>query len=44
MSSRRKVLKTLSTLPLIGGVMGPSMLRAKGLDASITQPAGTHHQ
>ena len=38
MSSRRKVLKTLSTLPLVGGILGPSMLTAKAVETTIAKP------
>ncbi|WP_299530124.1 aminotransferase class V-fold PLP-dependent enzyme [Ulvibacterium sp.] len=38
MSSRRKVLKTLSTLPLIGGLLGPELLRAKVVEKTIAKP------
>ena len=38
MSSRRKVLKTLSTLPLVGGILGPSMLTAKAVETNIAKP------
>ncbi|MEO9894474.1 selenocysteine synthase [Aurantibacter sp.] len=44
MSSRRKALKTLSTLPLVGGLLGPSILGAAGgkvtskLACPITEP------
>ncbi|SDM37258.1 aminotransferase class V-fold PLP-dependent enzyme [Kriegella aquimaris] len=38
MSSRRKVLKTLSALPLVGGILGPSMLTAKAVETTIAKP------
>ncbi|WP_425235451.1 aminotransferase class V-fold PLP-dependent enzyme [Ulvibacterium sp.] len=38
MSSRRKVLKTLSALPLVGGLLGPELLRAKVVEKTITKP------
>lgn len=39
MSSRRKALKTLSTLPLVGGFLGPGILTAKGFEQTVIQPA-----
>ncbi|WP_282159907.1 aminotransferase class V-fold PLP-dependent enzyme [Ulvibacterium marinum] len=38
MSSRRKVLKTLSALPLVGGLLGPELLRAKVLEETVVKP------
>lgn len=38
MLSRRKVLKTLTALPVVGGMLGPSLLTAKGVEAMI-EPA-----
>ena len=38
MSSRRKVLKTLSALPFVGGILGPSMLTAKAVEETIAKP------
>lgn len=38
MSSRRKVLKTLSALPLVGGLLGPELLRAKVVEKTIAKP------
>lgn len=39
MSSRRKVLKTLSTLPIVGGLLGPSFLSAKVVEETLVKPA-----
>ena len=36
--SRRKVLKTLSALPVAGGLMGTGLLSAKTLETSVAQP------
>ncbi len=38
MSSRRKVLKTLTALPLVGGMLAPSMLMANVVDKTIAKP------
>lgn len=38
MSTRRKALKTLSALPLIGGMLGPSLLTAKTSQELIVKP------
>ncbi|WP_041632689.1 aminotransferase class V-fold PLP-dependent enzyme [Maribacter sp. HTCC2170] len=38
MSSRRKALKTLSTLPLVSGIMAPSLLSAKAIEKSSSIP------
>ena len=38
MSSRRKVLKTLSALPLVGGLLGPELLRAEVVEKTIAKP------
>lgn len=38
--SRRKVLKTLSALPVAGGLMGTGLLSAKTLETTVTQTAG----
>lgn len=40
MSTRRKALKTLSTLPLVGGLLGPSLLSAKATEEAILESAG----
>jgi len=40
MSTRRKALKTLSTLPLIGGMLGPSLLTARVAEETILERAG----
>jgi len=37
--SRRKALKTLSTLPLVGGLIAPNLVSGKVLDATVTKPA-----
>ena len=39
MSTRRKALKTLSALPLIGGMLGPSLLTAKATEEAILESA-----
>jgi len=39
MSSRRKALKTLSALPLVGGLLAPSMISAKMVEKAVLQPA-----
>lgn len=39
MSTRRKALKTLSALPLVGGILGPSLLTAKVTEQTVTVPA-----
>jgi L-seryl-tRNA(Ser) seleniumtransferase len=38
MSSRRKALKTLTSLPLIGGFLGPSLLSAKVVEETVAKP------
>lgn len=38
MSSRRKALKTLTALPLVGGMLAPSMLMANVVDKTVTKP------
>ena len=38
MGSRRKALKTLSSLPLIGGLLGPSLLSAKAVEETVAKP------
>lgn len=38
MSTRRKALKTLSTLPLVGGMLGPSLLTAKVAEETVAKP------
>lgn len=38
MSTRRKALKTLSTLPLVGGMLGPSLLTAKVAEEVVLKP------
>ncbi|WP_339713781.1 aminotransferase class V-fold PLP-dependent enzyme [uncultured Kriegella sp.] len=38
MSSRRKVLKTLSALPFVGGILGPGMLTANTVEEAIVKP------
>ncbi|MEO1009787.1 MAG: aminotransferase class V-fold PLP-dependent enzyme [Bacteroidota bacterium] len=38
MSTRRKALKTLSALPLVGGLLGPELLRAKTLETVAAPP------
>ena len=38
MNSRRKVIKTLTALPLIGGFMAPSLLTAKMAEATVAKP------
>lgn len=38
MSSRRKALKTLTSLPLIGGFLGPSLLSAKAVEETVAKP------
>lgn len=38
MSTRRKALKTLSALPLVGGMLGPSLLTAKTAQEVIAKP------
>ena len=40
MSTRRKALKTLTTLPLVGGLLGPSLLYAKATEEAILESAG----
>ena len=37
MSTRRKALKTLSALPLVGGLLGSSLLTAKGTEEVILE-------
>ncbi|MGI9549880.1 MAG: aminotransferase class V-fold PLP-dependent enzyme [Aurantibacter sp.] len=39
MSTRRKALKTLSALPLVGGMLGPSLLTAKVVEETVATPA-----
>ena len=40
MSTRRKALKTISAIPLVGGILGPSILTSKmGEEAVITPVA-----
>lgn len=39
MSTRRKALKTLSTLPLVGGILGPGLLTAKVTEEVVLKPA-----
>lgn len=39
MSSRRKVLKSLTALPLVGGLLGPSLLSAKVMEDATVGPA-----
>lgn len=39
MSTRRKALKTLSALPLVGGMLGPSILTAKVVEETMINPA-----
>lgn len=39
MSTRRKALKTLSALPLVGGLLGPSLLTAKATEEVILESA-----
>ncbi len=39
MSSRRKALKTLSALPLIGGMIGPGLLSANIIEKTVIKPA-----
>lgn len=39
MSSRRKVLKSLTALPLVGGLLGPSLLTAKAMEDTAVEPA-----
>ncbi|MCP4975006.1 MAG: aminotransferase class V-fold PLP-dependent enzyme [Maribacter sp.] len=39
MSSRRKVLKSLTALPLVGGLLGPSLLTAKAIEDTVVGPA-----
>ena len=39
MSTRRKALKTLSALPLVGGMLGPSLLTAKVTEKTVAVPA-----
>lgn len=39
MSSRRKALKTLSALPLIGGMIGPNLLSASAIEETVIKPA-----
>ncbi|WP_149274271.1 aminotransferase class V-fold PLP-dependent enzyme [Pareuzebyella sediminis] len=39
MSSRRKALKTLSTLPIVGGLLGPSLVSAKVAEELVKKPA-----
>lgn len=38
MSSRRKALKTLSTLPIVGGLLGPSLVSAKVMEEVVKAP------
>ncbi len=38
MESRRKALKTLSALPLVGSILGPSILTAKGIEETVATP------
>ncbi len=38
MSSRRKALKALASLPLIGGFLGPSLLSAKVMEETVAKP------
>ncbi|MCK5440752.1 MAG: aminotransferase class V-fold PLP-dependent enzyme [Maribacter sp.] len=38
MSSRRKALKALTSLPLIGGFLGPSLLSAKVMEETVAKP------
>lgn len=40
MSTRRKALKTLSALPLVGGIFGPSLLSAKAREALVSEAIG----
>lgn len=42
MLSRRKALKALSTLPVVGGMLGPSLLTAKTVEA-VTEPAARNY-
>ena len=39
MSSRRKVLKSITALPLVGGIMGPSLISAKATEELVLKPA-----
>ena len=38
MNSRRKVLKTLTALPLVGGLFGPSLVTAKAMEETVAKP------
>ena len=39
MLSRRKLLKTLSSVPVVGGLVGTGLLTPQLLGAAVTQPA-----
>lgn len=38
MNSRRKVLKTLTALPIIGGMLGPGMIAANVMEKTVVKP------
>ncbi|MFK5971806.1 MAG: selenocysteine synthase [Flavobacteriaceae bacterium] len=38
MNSRRKVLKTLTALPIIGGMLGPGMIAANVMEKAVVKP------
>ena len=38
MNSRRKVLKTLTALPLVGGLIGPGLVMAKTMEETVAKP------
>ncbi|MEP3208088.1 MAG: aminotransferase class V-fold PLP-dependent enzyme [Maribacter sp.] len=38
-TSRRKALKIVSALPLVGGMLGPSLLKAKVVEETVLKPA-----
>ena len=39
MSTRRKALKTLTALPLVGGMLGPNILTSKMTEQAVIKPA-----